>query len=115
LAWIGQGLARRQGSFREWFQAKEIEQITGINFKVAQANLSHSHLGVVRGIHYSLAPEGQGKLVTCIAGLISDVIVDIRPKSKTFRKYVKVKLDGESGDFSRNQFWPWAWICIYEG
>ena len=86
-----------RGSFREWFKAKDIEAATGVSFSVAQANLSESKRGVVRGIHYSLAAAGQAKWVTCVTGAIKDVIVDIRPDSTTFGKYIAVDLVGGSG------------------
>jgi dTDP-4-dehydrorhamnose 3,5-epimerase len=99
-AWVGRSKVWHdaRGNFREWFKAEEIAQVTGMNFHVAQANLSESKYGVLRGIHYSLAAEGQAKLVTCIAGTVKDVIVDIRPKSATFGKYVEFNLTGGSGD-----------------
>ena len=53
--------------------------------------------GVIRGIHYSLAPEGQAKWVTCTTGRILDVIVDIRPKSQTYKRVEYVELDSTSG------------------
>jgi dTDP-4-dehydrorhamnose 3,5-epimerase len=86
-----------RGGFREWFRFADIEAVTGINFSVAQANLSESKGGVVRGIHYSLAPMGQAKWVTCVTGAIRDVIVDIRPTSPTYGKYVSVDLVGGDG------------------
>jgi dTDP-4-dehydrorhamnose 3,5-epimerase len=85
-----------RGSFREWFKASEIFDQTGQKFDVAQGNLSQSKKGVVRGIHYSLAVEGQAKLVTCVSGAIRDIIVDIRPTSLTYGKYVAVDLIGGS-------------------
>lgn len=99
-AWLGRSKVWQddRGNFREWFQAEEIAQVTGINFEVAQANLSESKYGVLRGIHYSLAPEGQAKLVTCISGKVKDVIVDIRIKSPTFGKHAEFNLIGGSGD-----------------
>ena len=51
----------------------------------------------MRGIHYSLAVKGQAKWVTCVSGLIKDVIVDIRPSSKTYGKWIEVQLSGTSG------------------
>ena len=99
-AWVGRSKVWHddRGNFREWFKAEEIAQVTGMNFEVVQANLSESKYGVLRGIHYSLAPAGQSKLVTCITGKVKDVIVDIRPKSPTFGKYVEFNLTGGSGD-----------------
>jgi dTDP-4-dehydrorhamnose 3,5-epimerase len=99
-AWLGRSKVWQddRGNFREWFKFDEIAQITGIKFEVAQANLSQSKFGVVRGIHYSLAPEGQAKIVTCISGAIKDVVVDLRPKSPTFGRHLEFILKGGSGD-----------------
>lgn len=88
-----------RGYFREWFKADEILKNTGRNFNVAQSNLSRSKKGVVRGIHFSKAPQGQAKWITCAHGAIWDVIVDIRPDSPTFKKWQGIELkegDGQS-------------------
>ena len=87
-----------RGNFREWFKLSEISSLAGINFKVAQANTSQSKRGVIRGIHYSLAPEGQAKWITCTSGEIRDVIVDIRRGSPTYGKSVVINLSANSGD-----------------
>lgn len=87
-----------RGYFREWFKASEIESAIGLTFHVQQANISSSMKGVLRGIHYSLASEGQGKWITCISGSIWDVVVDIRPASPTFKKWVGFELNAKSGD-----------------
>lgn len=86
-----------RGSFREWFKASDIKATTGIDFSTAQANLSESKRGVLRGIHYSLADVGQAKWVTCVAGSIRDVIIDITPTSPTYGKYATVDLSGGLG------------------
>jgi len=85
-----------RGVFREWFKTDELER-EGIIFKVSQANLSKSNQGVIRGMHYSLAPIGQSKLVTCVEGQILDVLIDIRIGSPTFMKQEKIKLSGAEG------------------
>jgi dTDP-4-dehydrorhamnose 3,5-epimerase len=85
-----------RGHFREWFKYEEILSKTGIDFSVQQANVSHSRRGVIRGIHYSLAPDGQAKWVTCVAGNILDVVVDVRPESPTFKRWTSVELSGDS-------------------
>jgi dTDP-4-dehydrorhamnose 3,5-epimerase len=85
-----------RGHFREWFKHKEIYAKTGFNFSALQANISESKRGVIRGIHYSLAPEGQAKWITCISGAILDVIVDIRPESPTYKKVELIQVDAGS-------------------
>jgi dTDP-4-dehydrorhamnose 3,5-epimerase len=87
-----------RGFFREWFKSERIEPVLGRDFNVAQANISSSTKGTVRGIHYSLATKGQAKWVTCVSGLIRDVIVDIRPSSTTYGNWISVELSGTSGN-----------------
>jgi len=86
-----------RGSFREWFKREEVLSQTGIDFSVQQANISVSNKGVIRGIHYSLAPDGQAKWVTCTNGSILDVIIDIRPNSPTYKKIEYAKISAEEG------------------
>jgi len=86
-----------RGFFREWFKSADIKQATGRDFVIEQANISLSSRGTLRGIHCSIAPRGQAKWITCVAGSIKDVIVDIRPGSETFGKWIEVELSGSSG------------------
>jgi dTDP-4-dehydrorhamnose 3,5-epimerase len=86
-----------RGFFREWFKSADIEEATGREFGIEQANISLSSQGTLRGIHYSIAPRGQAKWITCVAGSIKDVIVDIRPDSLTFGEWIEVELLGSSG------------------
>ena len=97
-AWVAESpvWSDNRGFFREWYKRDAILEATGIDFSVAQANFSLSNQGVVRGIHYSLAPNGQAKWVTCVSGAIKDVIVDLRTDSPTFKQVEYVSL--EEGD-----------------
>jgi dTDP-4-dehydrorhamnose 3,5-epimerase len=83
-----------RGYFREWFKAPEGAPLP---FAPQQANLSRSVRNVVRGLHYSVAPEGQAKVVTCAAGSVFDVVVDIREGSPTFGQHEVVLLHAEEG------------------
>ena len=85
-----------RGLFREWFKAEEIASIDKV-FSVQQANYSKSNQWVIRGIHYSLAPQGQVKVVTCASGEIVDVLVDLRIESPSFMKIEYVELSEDSG------------------
>jgi len=85
-----------RGYFREWFR-RDVLADEGPDLSVRQANLSMSERGVVRGLHYSLAPEGQAKLVTCAWGELVDVLVDVRVGSPTFGQVEMVELSAESG------------------
>jgi dTDP-4-dehydrorhamnose 3,5-epimerase len=86
-----------RGFFREWFKAQVVREATGRDFAFEQANISLSSAGTLRGIHYSIAPRGQAKWITCVSGSIKDVIVDIRPDSQTFGNWIEVLLTGDSG------------------
>ena len=86
-----------RGFFREWFKSEDVKAATGREFGIEQANISLSSAGTLRGIHYSIAPQGQAKWITCVSGSLQDVIVDIRPESKTFGEWVDIELKGDSG------------------
>ncbi len=86
-----------RGLFREWFKKSDFEKVD-VNFDIAQANFSQSSKGVLRGLHYSIAPQGQAKLVTCTSGEILDVIVDVRLNSPTYLKVEMVNLKADAGD-----------------
>jgi dTDP-4-dehydrorhamnose 3,5-epimerase len=94
-AWLAESPVHKddRGVFREWFKCEEIESKTKFNFSVAQANISVSNKGVIRGIHYSIAPQGQAKWITCISGSILDVVVDLRTNSPTYKKIEYVQLN----------------------
>ena len=98
-AWLAESpvWSDERGFFREWFKSEDVKAATGREFGIEQANISLSSAGTLRGIHYSIAPRGQAKWITCVAGSIQDVIVDIRPDSKTFGQWVDVELKGDSG------------------
>jgi len=85
-----------RGMFREWLPNSVCKEIFGKNLEVAQANFSVSKKGTLRGIHYSLAPVGQSKLVTCLTGKIFDVVVDLRTNSQTFGQWHGVMLSAQS-------------------
>lgn len=82
-----------RGLFLEWFRGDALGEAIGHPLSLAQANLSVSSRGVVRGIHYASVPPGQAKYVTCVAGAVRDVIVDLRTGSPTFGTWDSVLLD----------------------
>lgn len=82
-----------RGVFLEWFSGAPFAEATGRGLELAQANLSVSAAGVVRGIHFADVPPGQAKYVTCPKGAVLDVVVDIRVGSPTFGAWDAVLLD----------------------
>ena len=61
-----------------------------------QDNQSRSSCGVLRGLHFQLSPEPQGKLVRCSVGEIFDVAVDLRRDSPTYSQWVGAELSAEN-------------------
>lgn len=86
-----------RGYLVEWFKESTARDVIGDNFALKQGNLSKSAKGVLRGIHFSLAPEGQKKWITCVSGSVLDLIVDLRPKSPTFKKSIQIPLSSGDG------------------
>jgi dTDP-4-dehydrorhamnose 3,5-epimerase len=84
-----------RGMFCEWYKADVLSDLLGHRFDLAQANCSVSRRGVLRGIHYADVPPGQAKYVTCAAGSVLDVVVDIRLGSDTFGHWESVLLGAE--------------------
>ena len=66
-----------------------------------QDNHSSSSRGVLRGLHFQLPPEPQGKLVRCSVGAIFDVAVDLRRGSPSYGQWVGAELSAEN----RQQLW----------
>lgn len=90
-----------RGYFYESFNKKVFDDAVGQSIDFIQDNHSSSQYGVIRGLHYQLAPHGQGKLVRCVEGEVFDVAVDIRKSSETFGKWVGVVLSAEN----KKQLW----------
>ncbi len=84
-----------RGFFSETYNKKEFTE-AGITEDFIQDNYSFSKKGVIRGLHISKAPKDTAKLVRCIEGEIMDVVVDVRPDSKTYGKYVSQVLSKEN-------------------
>ena len=90
-----------RGFFFESFNQKIFEETVGRKVEFVQDNHSQSQKGVLRGLHYQLAPHAQGKLVRCVEGEVFDVAVDIRESSATFGHWVGVVLSAEN----KRQLW----------
>lgn len=85
-----------RGRFLEWFRGDEFADGLGHRLALAQANLSVSRRGTLRGVHYAAVPPGQAKYVTCVRGAVLDAVVDIRVGSPTFGAVEAVGLDDQA-------------------
>lgn len=81
-----------RGSFRRHFCAEEFAA-RGLQPAVAQGNISENPIqGTLRGLHYQVAPFPEAKTLSCLAGAIHDITVDLRPESPTFLRWVATEL-----------------------
>jgi len=84
-----------RGYFFESYNKTKFDAIFGETIFI-QDNESFSKRGTLRGMHYQLPPFAQAKLVRVVQGEVLDVALDIRRKSPTFGKSVKVNLSAEN-------------------
>jgi len=91
-----------RGYFFESFQYERYCEM-GIDKTFVQDNESKSVRGVIRGLHYQLAPHSQAKLVRAVQGRVYDVAMDIRKNSPTFGRWYGLEL---SDDNKRQLFVP---------
>ncbi|MEI6184720.1 MAG: dTDP-4-dehydrorhamnose 3,5-epimerase [Bacteroidota bacterium] len=81
-----------RGHFFESFHKQKFLQLTGLDIDFVQDNQSNSAKGVLRGLHFQKGEFAQAKLVRVIKGSVLDVVVDLRPDSETYGKYISVEL-----------------------
>jgi len=81
-----------RGFFCVTWHAEEFAR-RGLDARLAQSSVSYNRRkGTLRGMHYQRAPHEQAKLVRCTRGAVYDVIVDLRPDSPTFARWVGAEL-----------------------
>ena len=90
-----------RGLFMESYNARAFAEAIGYEPEFVQDNHSKSQRGVLRGLHYQLAPHAQGKLVRVVTGAVFDVAVDLRRRSSTFGQWVGQVLSADN----RHQLW----------
>tara|TARA_Y100000590_G_C15478914_1_gene923214 strand:+ start:157 stop:687 length:531 start_codon:yes stop_codon:yes gene_type:complete len=77
----------KRGIFRRHFCTKELK-IYGIINSVEQANVSENpKRGTLRGFHFQKKPHEEAKTISCFKGSFFDVIIDLRKKSPTYKKW----------------------------
>jgi dTDP-4-dehydrorhamnose 3,5-epimerase len=85
-----------RGLFGRTWCADEARAL-GLCQQFAQCSVSFNRTrGTLRGLHFQTAPYAETKLVRCTAGAIVDVVVDLRPDSPTFRRWVAEELTAEN-------------------
>jgi dTDP-4-dehydrorhamnose 3,5-epimerase len=90
-----------RGFFLESYNKRRFDEAAGRDVTFVQDNHSRSSKGVLRGLHFQLPPNAQGKLIRVIAGAIFDVAVDVRRSSPTFGQWIGEELSAEN----KRQLW----------
>ena len=84
-----------RGYFFESYN-ENIFSAEGISIKFVQDNQAKSSYGVIRGLHFQLAPYAQTKLIRTLSGSILDVVVDIRIGAPTYGEVYTLELSAEN-------------------
>lgn len=85
-----------RGFFARSFSEKEFAD-HGLNTRMAESHISFNRKQyTIRGLHFQADPFAQAKLVRCTRGAIYDVIVDLRPGSRTFKQWFGQELTAEN-------------------
>ncbi len=85
-----------RGCFCRVFCQKSIKEL-GVDFIPKQISNSYNKkVGTLRGLHFQKPPYEEDKIVSCISGMIFDVVVDLRPNSATFGKWVCFTLSSDN-------------------
>ncbi len=84
-----------RGYFFESYNENTFKE-AGINAKFVQDNQARSVYGVLRGLHYQVAPFAQAKLVRVLEGKVLDVVVDIRENSPSYGQTFSIELSAEN-------------------
>lgn len=72
---------------------KQIFEKHGLNTNLEQCNVSYNKKkGTLRGMHFQISPYQEVKIVRCTKGRIFDVIIDLRSKSPTYKKWTSFEL-----------------------
>lgn len=85
-----------RGQFARVFCEDSFE-LKGLETSFVQNSISENFKrGTLRGMHYQDAPFEEVKLVQVLRGALYDVILDLRPQSKTYLEWFGAKLTSKN-------------------
>ena len=85
----------KRGSFTRLFCEDILKK--KVKFNIKQSNISKNRKKyTLRGFHYQIGKYSENKIIRCLKGGIFDIIVDLRKNSKTYSKYVSIRLNHKS-------------------
>jgi dTDP-4-dehydrorhamnose 3,5-epimerase len=86
-----------RGSFARFF-CKDEFQANQVPQEFVQGSVSRNAArGTLRGMHLQLGRTPEEKLVRCTRGRVYDVVVDLRERSDTYKRWAAIELDAQSG------------------
>lgn len=84
-----------RGYFTRVFGKDELKK-SSLKYNIVQINRSLTkEKGMIRGMHFQKFPKQEDKIVQCLQGSVFDVAIDLRPRSKTYGKWIGKVLSAE--------------------
>ncbi|MEA2617196.1 MAG: dTDP-4-dehydrorhamnose 3,5-epimerase [Chloroflexota bacterium] len=85
-----------RGLFARTFDAADFER-RGLHTTFVHCSVSYNRqAGTLRGLHFQAPPHEEVKLIRCVRGRVFDVVLDARPESSTYARWVAVELDQDN-------------------
>lgn len=89
-------LTDERGFFARTWSVDEFAE-RGFDARLVQCNTSFNlRSGTLRGMHFQIKPRAEAKLVRCTMGAIYDVIIDLRPASRTFKQWAAFEMTADN-------------------
>jgi dTDP-4-dehydrorhamnose 3,5-epimerase len=81
-----------RGHFERVYNEADL-MVLSLNTTWPQHNSSFNiKMGTIRGLHYQLEPAIEDKFVRCTSGAIYEVLIDLRPDSSHYLKWISLNL-----------------------
>jgi len=80
---------------RTWDEKEATER--GLEGRMVQCSTGFNReAGTLRGMHFQTSPHAEAKVVRCTRGAIYDVVLDLRPDSPMYTKWITYELTGDN-------------------
>jgi dTDP-4-dehydrorhamnose 3,5-epimerase len=89
-------LADNRGSFLKLFSQSKTQTVLP-DFKAKEVYITSSHRNVVRGMHFQIPPHDHGKIVVCLAGAVTDVLLDLR-SGRNYGAFTTLELNSDGNN-----------------
>lgn len=89
-------LSDHRGNFSKIFTLEDF-QTMGFETEFSEEFVTRSNKGVIRGLHFQKPPMEVAKVVTCLNGIIWDVVLDLRINSPCYGQFFTIELAGRLG------------------